>query len=281
MEKLKKEELYPLQETVLSLLQSMHDEQFDQAKLCGGTALARCWLDHRVSYDLDFFLPYGFQAAKLSHSLKNSGINFQMIELVDDARKVNRLHSYIEHDGLDLKVSFIEDAYFDLYPAIKSNLGKVAISTEEIPGLYHRKLRTISGNSEVEGELSGGRQTARDLFDLYVLSKAHMPIEQFMERLPYAFPKDDFYSGLIQMDWMKVSAELPDIICNEKWAAGKDLKTLQAHLWEEIGATPVLEDAEVEYEDSPKAKLNTTLEQPVEPEPEKLAKPKKKWGWWK
>ncbi len=55
VEDVKIKALYQLQEDVLERLQTMGDPQFEQAKLCGGTALARCWLDHRVSYDLDFF----------------------------------------------------------------------------------------------------------------------------------------------------------------------------------------------------------------------------------
>jgi hypothetical protein len=49
MEDLRIKALYRLQEDVLGRLQAMADSQFEQAKLCGGTALSRCWLDHRVS----------------------------------------------------------------------------------------------------------------------------------------------------------------------------------------------------------------------------------------
>lgn len=42
---LKTEIVYPLQEAVLAGLQAMRDAQFNSAKLCGGTALSRCWLE--------------------------------------------------------------------------------------------------------------------------------------------------------------------------------------------------------------------------------------------
>ena len=59
-----REHLYHLQEDVLVRLQQMGDAQFSTAKLCGGTALDRCWLGHRMSWDLDFFLPGGFGAGR-------------------------------------------------------------------------------------------------------------------------------------------------------------------------------------------------------------------------
>jgi predicted nucleotidyltransferase component of viral defense system len=69
-----KERLYSLQEAVLAKLQAiLEDTQFNRAKLCGGTALSRCWLDHRMSYDLDFFLPYGFSASAIATA--NKGIH--------------------------------------------------------------------------------------------------------------------------------------------------------------------------------------------------------------
>jgi len=42
-----------------------------QIKLCGGTALSRFYLQHRISYDLDFFVPEGagFHAQALADRL--------------------------------------------------------------------------------------------------------------------------------------------------------------------------------------------------------------------
>jgi len=65
--------------------------------LCGGTALSRCWLGHRVSYDLDFFLPEGFDARKMATALKDAGISFETRDIVDDLSKANQLHGYAIH----------------------------------------------------------------------------------------------------------------------------------------------------------------------------------------
>jgi predicted nucleotidyltransferase component of viral defense system len=233
------QKLYALQEQVLAALHGLNDKQFEGAKLCGGTALSRCWLDHRVSYDLDFFLPEGFRALALSGALKKGGIEFEVVDVVDDTEKDNQLHGYVVHMGDRLKVSFIEDSYFTLYPAIQKKFGSLTVTTESIDGLYHRKLRTVSGQASEGTEVEGGRQTARDLFDLYVLSKDHKPIREFITTLTYAFPSDAFDNGLILMAWLDLADELQQIRCNPKWEEAKNLSALREALYREIGATTV------------------------------------------
>lgn len=243
-ENMKEDTLYPLQEAVLARLQSMGDPQFNIAKLCGGTALSRCWLGHRVSYDLDFFIPYGFKAADMATALKKAGIEYETKDLVDDPRKANQLHGYVIHDGQRLKVSFVEDAYFETFPPVTKTFGNLLVRTEEIPGLYHRKLRTVAGrgDDEVEDSFEGGRQKARDLFDLHVLSSSYMPIRAFMDALPYPFPSGSFDNGLVSMPWFDLIDELNEIVCDSKWTPAKDIEYLQDALYSQIGATVVSDD---------------------------------------
>lgn len=235
-EGLKIEALYPLQEAVFARLLALDDRQFAEAKLCGGTALSRCWLDHRVSYDLDFFFPHGFRAADFSTALKKSGIAYETKDIVDDPRKANQLHGYVLHEGQRLKVSFIEDAYFTVFPAVQKSFGSLVVRTEEIPGLYHRKLRTVAGSGSEGPSFEGGRQKARDLFDLHVLSMEFMPIRAFMDSLPYAFPSEAFDNGLASMPWFDLMDELEEIACAPKWNEAKDVAYLQDALYAQIGA---------------------------------------------
>jgi hypothetical protein len=249
------EALYPLQEAVLGKLQAMGDVQFNVAKLCGGTALSRCWLEHRVSYDLDFFLPYGFKAAAMASAIKSAGIVYETKDIVDDPRKANQLHGYVLHQGQSLKVSFIEDAYFETFPPVEKPFGTQTAITEEIPGLYHRKLRTVSGRADGEeaDSFEGGRQKARDLFDLYVLSKAYMGIRDFMATLPYPFPSGSFDNGLASMRWFELMDELEEIVCAPQWRQAKDVLFLQNALYEQIGAKAVFDgkDDDAAREDTP------------------------------
>jgi len=237
-------QLYALQESVLKKFQSMGNEQFDAAKLCGGTALSRCWLEHRVSYDLDFFLPHGFRVTDLAVSIKKCGINFEAREIVLHEQTANQLHGDVLHEGQRLKVSFIEDAYFELYPPVTKPFGALNTRTEDIPGLYHRKLLTVSGHGQgaEPDSFAGGRQKARDLFDLYVLSSAYMPLKAFMQSLPYSFPEGSFINGLLSMPWYDLIDELEELICAPKWQPAKDVEFLQTALFDQIGAKPVSED---------------------------------------
>jgi hypothetical protein len=231
-----KNTLYELQEDVLSRLQRMGSPAFNEAKLCGGTALSRCWLDHRISYDLEFFLPHGFNAQEMAVALKKSGIAFEVNDIVDHPRKANQLHGHVIADSQTLKVSFIEDAYFTLYPAVLKEFGKLVMRTEEIPGLYHRKLRTVSGGGSQGDSFEGGRQTARDLFDLYVLSEQYMPLQEFMQSMPYSYNCEAFINGIVNMPWFDLMDELKEINCHEKWTKAKDVELLQNALFEQLGA---------------------------------------------
>ena len=89
----KVKDLYRLQEDVLGRLQVMRDAQFAQAKLCGGTAMSRCWLGHRVSYDLDFFLPEGFDAGRMATKLKTANVAYERPKTLPSCRmrSINRL----------------------------------------------------------------------------------------------------------------------------------------------------------------------------------------------
>ncbi len=228
--------LLVLQEEVLRQLQGMVSARFDAAKLCGGTALARCWLGHRVSFDLDFFLPEGFRARDLAIDMKKAGIDFATQQIVDDPRIANQLHGHVRIAGEVLNVSFIEDAYFDVFPAVERAFGALRVSTEAIDGLYHRKLRTVSGSAGEGAQVVGGRQKARDLFDLFVLATEYRPIQEFMAQLPYAFPQEAFANGLAGMPWFDLIDEFEQIRCDPKWNAAKDVAHVQNFLFAQIGA---------------------------------------------
>jgi Nucleotidyl transferase AbiEii toxin, Type IV TA system len=228
--------LLDAQEALIERLNSLGDAQFLAAKLCGGTALSRCYMQHRLSYDLDFFFPQGFDAQKLARVMLQAEVGFETHTLVDDPHKANQLHGFALWQGQTVKLSFIEDAYFETFPAVEKSLGKQTVRTERIDGLYHRKLRTVSGSVAAGDEVVGARQTARDLFDLYVLSKAHMPIRTFMASLPYAFPTAAFDNGLVSMPWFELMDELRELVVDEQWRLGTDVHELQTHLFNEIGA---------------------------------------------
>jgi predicted nucleotidyltransferase component of viral defense system len=234
----KKEELEALQDHALATLCAAAPGLFGAMKLCGGTALSRFHLHHRLSYDLDFFHPPGFDAQEALARLSASGLRIEDIRITHDAVKADQLHFVVVTDRGDVKASMVEDMYAQVFPAIESGLAfrGVRIMTEAIEGLYHRKLRTIVGSvGQAALAPSGGRQTARDLFDLYVLSIATQPLLPFIEALPYVFPIQAFYEGLANMPWFEITVELEGMVPAPKWRTGCDVNELQKHLYAQLG----------------------------------------------
>ncbi len=170
--------------------------------LCGGTALAREFLHHRVSYDLDFFTENRFDPERLLTFLGQNGFKLRDAQS-ENEKFVSQCFGIWDYQNVPLKISFIEDSFPEMFTLQPITFVKTSILTEKIEGLYHRKLRTITGVSQSDIPLNG-RQTARDLFDLYVLDQTIDPIPEFINKinaLGANFPIKAFSSGMGRMDW--------------------------------------------------------------------------------
>ncbi len=181
--------------------------------LCGGTALARAYLHHRVSYDLDFFVDGRFDPDRLAFELGKSGIVLQNIQTESSARYVRQLVAYTEVKDTKLKVSFIEDSYAGMFPSRLIPIGKSEFVVESLEGLFHRKLRTVSG-SGYEDKPRDGRQAARDLFDLFMLDMTTQKIPNFVKVINKQganFPEKAFLAGLAAMPWIDMMDEFEQI----------------------------------------------------------------------
>lgn len=233
------------------VLPALSKDLADVTRLCGGTALSRFYLKHRLSYDLDFFIPegVGFDAQKLANQIA-SAARVSNLELTHDPVKAEQLHFVVLVDGVTpIKVSFVEDRYADVFPRVSSglNVGGVQVATEPVEGLYHRKLRTVVGWADGGSDMpQGGRQTARDMFDLFALSQAVMPLRAFIQSLPDVFPVSAFENGLALMPWYDIAPELMETVAAPAWEAGKDVEALQGHLYRELGMEVVPPDASEE-----------------------------------
>lgn len=198
--------IYKAQDVLLDkIFRDLNRLRIPHCILAGGTALARFYLHHRISYDLDFFVAGGFSPDNLSVLLGKRGIVLRDVHIESGGTYVNQMHGYTESMGATIKVSFVEDVYDGMWPTVK--IGNVV--TEHIEGLYHRKLRTVSGSGYGK-DTRGARQTARDLFDIYVLSKQIKPLHVFIEAINNRganFPQDAFCSNLLKMPWMDMMEE--------------------------------------------------------------------------
>lgn len=196
--------LYKAQDTILDrVFSNLVQIGIPSCILAGGTALARYYLHHRISYDLDFFVDGNLSPEKLSIALGRIGINLSDVQIESDG--VHQLHGYANVDESTVKISFIEDVYEGMWP--KNKFGNVI--TEEIGGLYHRKLRTLSGSGYGKNT-KGARQTARDLFDAYVLSNQVQPIHDFLidsNQHGANYPQDAFCANILSMPWLDLMNE--------------------------------------------------------------------------
>lgn len=181
--------------------------------LCGGTALARVYLHHRVSYDLDFFVDGQFDPERLSIQLGKLGIRLEDVQIESGGKFVHQLIGYVSMESTRLKVSFIEDTYAGMFPYSQMPLGDVKFAVESVEGLYHRKLRTVSGSGNADLP-TDGRQAARDLFDLFMLDQMIEPIPAFVKKINLHganFPVKAFLAGMAAMPWIDMMDEFEQI----------------------------------------------------------------------
>jgi hypothetical protein len=207
-------QLYKRQDKILKKIFDREKEIFPGTRviLVGGTALSRCFLQHRTSYDLDFFVNARFDPVVVQRRLAGTGVALHMVEVVNDPLFATELHGVVDVKGEPLRISIVEDIYAGMFPV--TSVG--GIRTEAIEGLYHRKIRTITGSGE--GIVSstgrtvhaGARQTARDIFDLYVLSREIKPLMEFVREINKhgaAVPEALLISGLRKMPWLELMDE--------------------------------------------------------------------------
>lgn len=152
--------------------------------LAGGTALSLYYFHHRESYDIDFFAK-GFSKTLveeiISHITESIRKKATLEKVQDQKDKAQVMIYYFEIDKENLiKVDFVEDVCRLIKP-LKNVDGIPVLSIEDI---YIRKIYAACGSAVIEDDIGkkvfiGGRQTARDFFDLFYLSKTFMPLSKF------------------------------------------------------------------------------------------------------
>jgi len=151
--------------------------------LAGGTALSLYYFKHRDSYDIDFFTR-DFSAKRIEKIMSDlSGSIGAEIALIGEQDKSDmaKMRVYSHKVGADtLKMDFIED----IHELIKPPRVVDGIPVLEKEDIYMRKIYAACGSYAVtddagKKEFKGGRQEAKDFFDLYFLSTTFMPLSKF------------------------------------------------------------------------------------------------------
>lgn len=223
--------LYHRQDDVIKTLRS-GDALDAPYLLAGGTALARGYLHHRASYDLDFFVDGKFSPELLQGRLRRLGLVMSEVAIQAGDHLAHELHGTL--DGTPpVRLSFIEDPFATMFETVEVE----GFLTEVIDGLYHRKLRTLSGSYNIEGRAVGARQTARDVFDLYVLDRTVRPIMDFVTEINAhgaGVPEDGLIAGFRSMPWHELMDEFALLVVADAY---KDvtLSSIKCHFDKSVG----------------------------------------------
>ena len=159
----------------------------DKFYLAGGTALSWFYFHHRKSYDLDFFTQEFSreEIEKIISYLKNVlNAKIELSKEVHEVDKVKVVMYYLTFDSENsVKIDFVEDPCQLIMPHKKVN-GIYVLSKEDI---YLRKILAVCGSQKAEDDsgrtlFRGGRQEAKDYYDLFCLSTIFSPMSKFISK---------------------------------------------------------------------------------------------------
>jgi len=175
-----------LRDKVLKALNGKLDTFF----LGGGTALSLFYLHHRESFDLDFFSKE-FSKDKIKEiiSIIENALQVKtkggQALTPKDAARIFRFYALTGarlNKDKDLRIEFIEDVHRLIEPCCIIADGIPVFSQQNI---YLRKIYALCGTRALQDQMGkvrfiGGRQEAKDLFDVYFLSREFMPLANFV-----------------------------------------------------------------------------------------------------
>ena len=184
---------------------------FKKYYLTGGTALS-FYFNHRFSEDLDFFSQnYKKEDPEQIMSLISdlAGFKFKLEAEQDDPKLIPmRVYSLGLKRGYVLKIDFVQD--------FVKNIKRIKNGLHSLEDIYYRKISAGIGMVKKEDStgriIHAGRQSVKDLFDLYYLSKHHQPLSEFFFEY-FSYDKAEsliaWYRGFNRMD---LKVELLDLI---------------------------------------------------------------------
>lgn len=219
------------QESVLKTLSGKIDDFY----LGGGTALSQFYFHHRESVDLDFFTKNFLKSriVQAVNELKNNlGIN---IKLVGEQIKPNMVKMAVYNidftKNVSLKIDFIED-WLDLIRPSKV-INKISILSLE--DIYLRKIYAITGTIESidiigRKKLLGGRQNAKDFYDIYCLSHIFMNLSTFALKYCDATKQEALITWFRTYDRMETKTGLLDLMTKNR----VDYNVIEKHFKKEI-----------------------------------------------
>ncbi len=162
--------------------------------LAGGTALELYYLHHRFSSDLDFFsrkyfVPEIEALTTVFEKQLDKKIRLESEFISGNKARVRFYTIPVKGSSRPLKIDFVEEVVCT-QPVIRKIEGIRVYSAKD---LYLHKIAAISGTQvitdEVGRQVSEGRKEARDVFDIYMLSKKIQPLHIFLRGLSPQFQR--------------------------------------------------------------------------------------------
>ena len=210
-------------------------DKVDDFYLAGGTALSMFYYQHRESFDLDFFTR-SFSRARIFKIVDNfKKDSHWKVELISEQDKENliRVAVYMVHidNEKQCKIDFVEDYMEPLNPLKRVD----GINVLSLADIYLRKIYAIAGhipalNDVGQKVMTGGRQKAKDFYDLYCLSTITMPLSGFV----FAYCQHAIKEGVVRWyrtyDRMDMKVDLLGLITKSK----PDFRLMENHFKTEI-----------------------------------------------
>lgn len=203
--------------------------------LAGGIALSLFYFHHRESYDLDFFTK-DFSKDKIEKLISDLASDMGMeIELSGEENRQGFVKMLVFslkiEENTSLKIDFVEDVYKLLEPFIKVD-GIPILSMQDI---YLRKILTACGSVQTTDAIGrksfvGGRQEAKDFFDLYFLSNTFMLLSNFVNRYCQQPQKESMIIWYRTYDRLEMKTGLLEIITDKEVSFSE----MEQHFKEEI-----------------------------------------------
>ena len=205
--------------------------KFKDYYLTGGTALA-FYFSHRFSEDLDFF-SQKYQKNDpdkiMAFIAQETGFDYQLDAVQNDPKLIPMKVYFMElKDKQVLKIDFVKD--------FKKNINPVKNGLHSVDDIYLRKLYAAIGmrGKELDAGMTvaTGRQSVKDLFDIYYLSSKYKPLnEVFFEYFAYNDVQrlEAWYRGFNRTE---TKLELVDLV--PKSDSGIILKYLDGQIFKKI-----------------------------------------------
>lgn len=211
--------------------------KLDGFYLGGGTALSQYYFKHRESYDLDFFTK-DFNENRINSLITRIGDGIKIkpklagIQNQEGKAKILIYHFPIDSERL-LKIDFIEDNFLLLSNLI--NIDGIPILSKD--DIYLRKIYATCGSylqvdQAGRQAFRGGRQEAKDFFDLFYLSKTYMPLSEFVKKFNEATERESVILWYRSYDRDTIKFDLLDIITDKEI----DYREMDKHFNKEIDA---------------------------------------------